>query len=1070
MDLEGVILVHRDFGYCKVTAHNGNTVQVHFTGTDRTASYGVQAIAAQKDFKWRPIPVGMQCRVAERGTCTIAEASFGPSETHGVHDYLVIFEGEAGETARLTERELWPIPGSLIESPLTRLTALRGDPVAHFRAREGMLDAFRQIDRESADVRALAASRITLLPHQAFVIGTVVDDPVWRYILADEVGLGKTIEAGVIAHQLLAEKPDARILVLCPGSLARQWLCEMHVSFGGRSFRLLDLYQPGQVSLKAWPLVISSLKLAVRQYQDELLSTAWDLVIVDEAHQLLWHEGHYGLVERLANQVPRLLLLSAVPAREREAELMRLLRLLNPRQYRAGSPAANQFAALYAAQSTIGRRLRIVMRQLQDLGGLDREQLDLDMERLLAVEMLGADPELREFLRLAKGVRDPVDARIHYQGLVDQIVARYRISRRILKNRRTRLVDAELLQSVARTVELVSYAPSLLEARISAVSLDLLQLLADESHTAAFQVFFRKFAQSFCDPVALWEITSALLTTAAGTAVDLQMFDANAAFDYDEHDVILEGLGAAFADRLDKAPLSELADLLRTAVDVPEQRRMSALVAHLEQLFAQGAAKVLVFAGTFGAAEYVLEALTGKFGAPAVASFRHDLKDGEKERQVTRFRRDPVCHILVSDESGGEGRNFQFADEIVHFDLPWSVAAVEQRIGRLDRIGRDRAVRSSVICASSGLEYAWFRCLAEGFSVFNRSISGLEFMLNEAERQAVTVATNDGAEGLIELLPQLLATSERERATDDAETMTDAASFHNTNRYLQAREHSGDELLEKWLPCYLRAIGRSSAAKQVTDLKDLNLRIWRLKPEDVSDYQLVGMERQGENPLAEVFGTFTRAVARERPDLDFFAVGHPLVDALAVASREHVRGRSLLARFSTDLVAPGLVLLAGWRARAPTNPDPVPERALRRLEGRVVWTGMDLETGEPLDGTIAAQLADRLRAEDAIAHDLDPDHAVEAFQPVTGQWSATLNDLLALAASRATDMYAARYGQSDAGFCEQLRADARTVVSTRIEENEGYGKEVEAIAAAIGAAQVTLDVLGLLQIVAPVAP
>jgi ATP-dependent helicase HepA len=569
---------------------------------------------------------------------------------------------------------------------------------------------------------------------------------------------------------------------------------------------------------------------------------------------------------------------------------------------------------------------------------------------------------------------------------------------------------------------------------------------------------FRKFAQSFCDPVALWEITSALLTATGGTSVDLQMFDANAAFDYDEHDVILEGLGEVFADRLDRTQLSELADLLRTAVDVPEQSRMTALLAHLEELFAQGAAKVLVFAGTFGAAEYVLEALTGKFSAPAVASFRHDLKDDEKEKQVTRFRRDPACRILVSDESGGEGRNFQFADEIVHFDLPWSVAAVEQRIGRLDRIGRDRAVRSSVICPSSGLEYAWFRCLAEGFSVFNRSISGLEFMLNEAERQAVTVAANDGPEGLVDLLSQLLATSERERATDDAEAMTDAASFHNANRYLQAREHSGDELLEKWLPSYLRAI------------KDLNLRIWRLKPEDVSDYQLVGIERQGENPLAEVFGTFTRAVARERPDLDFFAVGHPLVDALAVAAREHVRGRSLLARFSTDLVAPGLVVLAGWRARAQTNADPVPERALRRLEGRVVWTAMDLETGEPLDGTIAAQLANQLRAEDAIAHDLDPDHAVEAFQPVAGQWSATLNELVALAASRATGLYGARYGQSDAGFCEQLRADARTVVSTRIEESEGYGKEVEAIVAAIGAAQVTLDVLGLLQIVAPVAP
>ena len=107
----------------------------------------------------------------------------------------------------------------------------------------------------------------------------------------------------------------------------------------------------------------------------------------------------------------------------------------------------------------------------------------------------------------------------------------------------------------------------------------------------------------------------------------------------------------------------------------------------------------------------VTDSLIAAFGAEAVAAFRHDLSDDSKEEEVSRFRRNPTCRVLVCDESGGEGRNFQFVDELIHFDLPWSVSAVEQRIGRLDRIGRDQPVRSVVICPPGGIEEAWFRCL-----------------------------------------------------------------------------------------------------------------------------------------------------------------------------------------------------------------------------------------------------------------------------------------------------------------------------------------------------------------------
>jgi ATP-dependent helicase HepA len=435
-NLIGLIFRHKDFGYAKIRSKSDRQVRVRFIGQGRDAFYAADALEKKSDFSRDSLPIGLGCKLEGRGVCRITEASFTVSESDGAYSYVVVFD-EDGLTARVSERELWPIPDSVAETPISKLIGLSDGSLSAFRARQRFLAALRKVNQESAGIRALTASRIDVMPHQAYVVGTVVDDSIWRYILADEVGLGKTIEAGVIAHQLLAAKPDARVLVLCPGPLTRQWLCEMHTSFAGRVFRLLDLYDPEDVDLLEWNLVISSLKIAYRDYAQSLLATPWDLVIIDEAHGLLWNDHHYSLAFNLANQTRRLLLLSAVPAREREGELLRLLQLIDPQRYKDGSASASHFSVLYASQATIGRRLRLVARQLESAtSDIDREQLHRDAERLLSLELLRVDEDLRGLYEAAAS-RESTDAALNdYRALVDAVVVRYRISRRILKNRR----------------------------------------------------------------------------------------------------------------------------------------------------------------------------------------------------------------------------------------------------------------------------------------------------------------------------------------------------------------------------------------------------------------------------------------------------------------------------------------------------------------------------------------------------------------------------------------------------------------------------------------------------------
>lgn len=1064
-DLEGLVLVSDGFGYCKITAHTGAQIRIHFVGQAREAWYGVNVVAAQKDFKWRPMPIGLRCKVVERGTCTIAEASFEPVESSGVYEYLVVFDGVAGLTDRVTERELWPIPGSLAETPLTKLTGLQAAPVAHFRAREAFHQALRQVARESGGIGALASSRISILPHQAFVVSTVIDDPVWRYVLADEVGLGKTIEAGVIAHQLLASKSDARVLVLCPGPLARQWLCEMRMSFAGRDFRLLDLHDPSQVRLEKWRLVICSMKAAAREYDAAIRKIKWDLVVVDEAHHLLWNDAHYVVAYRLARAAPRLLLLSAVPARERETELLRLLELIDPMRYAERSQTATRFAQLYAAQAALGRRVRIVARQLERTEELDLEQLQEDIRKLLSLDVLRDDDDLRLMAQTAEQATGVEGALGLYRQLIDEVVSRYRLSRRILKNRRARLVDASLMANVGREVVVETYALSLLEEQIATLALDLMTPLADGKHPAAFQVLFCKLAQALCDPVALYDVGNAL---AAGGDNPTSGFDVNAALDYDEHDSLLEACGAAFAASVDDEALQRWLSLLRAAIEVQESGRVAALKLCLERLLDEGLSKVLIFAGPYGTAEFVADALVKVFGKVAVASFRHDLSDEDKETQVTRFRREASCSFLVSDESGGEGRNFQFADALVHYDLPWSVAAVEQRIGRLDRIGRDRPVRSHVICPSTGLEPAWLKCLSEGFGVFTRSISGLEFLLHTTEHQAILTAAGSGPGALLDSIPAIREACDRERASDDAEAITDAASFRS-GRYTPAQEGQAEARMEAAVPAYLRVLGGGKAVKQVTDTKDLNLKTWRLRPEDIADYKLRGLEREGDNPLRDRYGTFSRKVARERADLEFFTVGHPVVDALAVAAREHVAGRSFTVQVVSDAVPAGRYMIASWRpARAQvTEFESMPEGATRWVGDRVVWTGLDMESADQVQPSAVQRLVDRICTDEASARDLTRDAALQVFQPEPGQWAATLKGLLDRTEASAKVLYDDRFRERDEHECSRLIAAAAEAIRAHPDEGRSSAEGLNATVEAIRAVRLELDVLALLKIDAP---
>lgn len=846
----------------------------------------------------------------------------------------------------------------------------------------------------------------------------------------------------------------------------------MHVSFGGRDFHLLDLHSPSAVKWSEWTRVIASIKVATREHRDAILKSKWDLIVVDEAHHLLWSDEHYDFVTQLSKQAGGVLLLSAVPAREREQELLRLLRLIDPTRYADGTPVAEHFVALYGAQPVIGRRLRILSRYLEDSQQTSRDQVQAATARLIESPVVAQDQELARELKLAIDAPDQATAFEHCRRIRDDAVSRFRISRRILKNRRTRLVASDFLVAVERQFNVVPYTPQAIEVELTLCFSEIVRHLSEALvPRSVLHAFFRKAIPALCDPVAAYEVTSALQSYVdADEAIAApDDIDGGILLDYEEHETLLEMVSAALGPHLPSVLVERLASLLRTWIDEAARLpRVQTLIDTIEELRLQKeSTKIVVFAGTYGTAEFLVEQLSNRYGAPAIATFRHDLSDDVKEKQVTRFRLESTCSILVCDESGGEGRNFQFADALIHFDLPWSVAAIEQRIGRLDRIGRRVPVRSIVLCADGSLEAAWVHCLAEGFEVFRRSISGLEFMLRHAERKVIDQAIDEGADGVMSLVTSVKSDSENERASDDADALTDAASFDGSHRFLRAVHATADARLEEWFPRYFRTLSISGAAKRVVDTRNANLQIWRLRPEDIADVRLPGLERSGDNPLRERYGTFSRSVARDRPDLEFFTTGHPLVDAVCAVARQHVQGRTFAVQLDCDnLLGAGLYICVGMRV-VPGSPDLAGAeigRAERHLFGRRIHGLVDLATLSLVPGIDEEQVIKKLLVEADKATDVPKVKLVELLLPYADDWSVRLRHSTDAVRGYAAVKQKERYAETDDVFQSALAKERLAIKHAVNDEAASLESALFAIGQSVRRAAVELDTVGIVYV------
>lgn len=609
------------------------------------------------------------------------------------------------------------------------------------------------LDNSIMGFKELAGCKIFLMPHQLKSIMRCLQDDVCRYMLADEVGMGKTIEAASILKVYFSRHSDVNALIVVPGSLLEQWKTELFLKF--------DLYEGKNENNNF--ITFAELESAA----DRECKGKWDFTIIDEAHRLLRYRAHYDAFHKLSRNTSNLLLLSATPVQQKRSDYLDLLRLILPEKYDACTK--EQFDELVEKQGNITKVAAMVLSNIEDLDEVFRDSLDADedphdnedsedfYEDILSgfkkLYKIVGDEMLKEMYEKADFDDDDLGLH-HFKVAISYLCENYQIEKNIIRNRRDTLEDLP-----ERQLTSLPYAldPDKNFYEYSAYQ-DLVTWITEKEITEEeFEKIFKPlFGTFFSSPWA-----------------------------FEQQVKFLEADGVVIPDSLKenvrrwKMYEQDIAENIVGVLDEPEEHtsRIVQVMYYLDEYATDS--KVVLFTNYRETFELYEEMLADFYTDDGFSCFRRGMSADELEVNVCKFQNDKNCTIMLCDESGGEGRNFQCADYVVHIDLPWDANAIEQRIGRLDRMGREsgRPIVSVVPYAEETLEEELFKFWDNGLKIFNHSLSGLEIIMNDINNAIVSAIIKDFRFGLINEIQNVIDRSARLKEEVREEQHFDTAAY-----------------------------------------------------------------------------------------------------------------------------------------------------------------------------------------------------------------------------------------------------------------------------------------------------
>lgn len=866
-------------------------------------------------------------RVARRSVASeVGVVVDSPKTRRGQIWYVVCFNGQ---TENVIEDDLC----SVAEAGTIKDLFLQG-AFGNEKSFSRLMTMARITEPVQDTIYSYQASRTELHGYQYRPLLRYLNSPFRRILIADEVGLGKTIEAGYIFQEERARQPLERVLVVCPASLRVKWQNELYHRFGER----FDILNATTVRGRLFPhnsargfnqrlfCIVSYETIRTKSIRDLIdeQTERIDLLIADEIHHCRNRDTHnFRVMRTLTENSDAVVFLSATPVHTDNNNLFNLMNLLLPERFDVDVAFHRQLQCnrhIVRAESLLckgtSKAIHDAWTELQALdfeGGAIGEQITQNPFYSLVLENLKSEHILTNRSLLVR---------------TQEMLSGLNLLADVLNRTRKRDVDEGSAIRVAH-----SLTPPLTEYEQSVY--DMLSKFIFEQYEKRYDSAIARFVLSGLQRQIASSLYAAVLHYRGCVAEEEASKDGAVDLDVEEPGFEPDESDASDEYRLKDDP--EFRNIMRSVCSERLYEEDTKVKALLEILSRSG--KVIVFAFYKRSLRYLQERLDKRNIRSVridgdVPSCPETPELDERLHRIGMFRDDPGCQVMLSSQVGSEGLDFQFCDTLVNWDLPWNPMVVEQRIGRIDRLGQKSEKIFIHSLASKGtIEDLILARLYERIGIFTNSIGELEPILGPI----ITELSRD-------LFNPKLSLAEKED-----KVIRSAGAIERERQYLQNLEKEGaqlighDEVIRQRIEKIGR-LGRFLGGKELeifigeflaqrypaSQLCDENGRApkvgdgrvrWLRISSDLREFTAKQTRRFDEEGQRldqlmrkdKIKIVFDAAAAMEHPDAEFINSRHPLVRLIAKTYSSHPEGIHPVnaLKISSDRIPQGIYFY-GW--------------------------------------------------------------------------------------------------------------------------------------------------------------
>jgi ATP-dependent helicase HepA len=748
------------------------------------------------------------------------------------------------EYEEVDEQRVWPRWDNSLDDPVAMLVNHIGETPFLYMNRLGALSAITEQRSRIAGLTGMWTSVVELHEHQVEAARRILMDPVQRYLLADEVGLGKTVEAGFVIRQLLSQSTDSRVLVLVPDHLVTQWNYEIETKFFPNDFG------PNRVTIKPHS--------SLAEIKEE-----FSLCVIDEVHRLVVHPDRgdfsqqetFAQVSTLCLNSPSVLLLTATPVRAGDLDYLAILHLLSPDTHPLD--AIDEFKAKLTIRNSIAEAM---IGFTPDIDPAFIEFITNDL-----IELIPNDEALHGLLH---GINQATERGESAGELIAEVRSRisnkYRLHSRMIRNRR---VGKLLVEFPVRG--------RLLEKRFEFSS----NGTDTDENLSGLRDDIRNCSDSSSIQASL--MAACLYQMCTGTWAS------------DETRAFCElHLGHDSISRLTTAVLN----------DEVLDKRVTEVVHFIKSMRTEKGGTDTRKKVIFATSEEFANSLQVKFSETwgAVNVFRMD--ESTPSSVISDFQKSHGQTFLVCDSSVEEGVNLQFAEMVVLADLPYTTRQLEQRIGRFDRFSTEyEPVHLTVVSGDSMHEKIWMTHL-QATKIFEGSVAGLQYALSDYETQLFSTWVqngNDAAKAIADDTSQFVENELRELAKQD---VLDSNEFSSRGEESFSRSLNKESRFvtnfETAVSSYARDLGLRLKRNEndALSLSSNSNSRHLISPRRAERFH----PKQWGNP-----GSFHRDIAVDLRNCRLLGLGNPLIDAIADSLTSDDKGRIAARQLIDPQLAPG---------------------------------------------------------------------------------------------------------------------------------------------------------------------